>query len=65
MLAADKHIITMNSQLCHVLRRPNLQDLRRLRVYKQLVQAKFYNQMNVQIYMDNHERKMFSVMSSP
>jgi hypothetical protein len=62
--AANKHIITINSQRCHVLRRPNLQDLRRLRVYKQLVQAKFYNQMNVQIYMNNHERQMCSAMSS-
>jgi hypothetical protein len=32
--ATDKHIITMNLQWRHVLRRPNLQDLRRLKVYK-------------------------------
>jgi hypothetical protein len=41
--AADKHIITMNLERRHVLRRPKLQDLRRLKFTKQLVQAKHYN----------------------
>jgi hypothetical protein len=57
--ATDKHFIAMNSQWHHVLRRPNLQDLRRLKFTKQLVQAKHYNWMNVQIYTNNHEGWMF------
>jgi hypothetical protein len=34
--AANKHPIPMNSQWHHVLRRPSLQDLRRLKFTKQL-----------------------------
>jgi hypothetical protein len=34
--AANKHPIPMNSQWHHVLRRPSLQDLRRLKFSKQL-----------------------------
>jgi hypothetical protein len=39
-LTTHKHVIAMNPQWHHVLRRPNLQDLRRLKFTKQLVQAK-------------------------
>jgi hypothetical protein len=40
----DKHFVAMNLHRRHVLRRPNMQDLRRLKVYKkQLVQTKHYN----------------------
>jgi hypothetical protein len=49
----------MNSQWHHILCRPNLQDVRRLKFTKQLVQAKRYNLMNLQIYMNSHEGQMF------
>jgi hypothetical protein len=32
--ATDEHFVSMNSQRHHVLRRPNLQDLRRLKFTK-------------------------------
>jgi hypothetical protein len=49
----------MNSQRPHILRRPNLQDLRKLKFTEQLVQPKCYNYMNLQIYMNNHDGQMF------
>jgi hypothetical protein len=55
----EKHITTMNSQWHHILHRPNLQDLRRLKFTKQLVHAKRYNLMNLQIYTNSHEGQMF------
>jgi hypothetical protein len=38
--ATDKHFFAMNPQWHHVLRRPNSQDLRRIKFTKKLVQAK-------------------------
>jgi hypothetical protein len=49
----------MNSQGCHILRRPNLQDLRRLKFTKQFVQTRHYNQINVQVYKNSHEGRTF------
>jgi hypothetical protein len=49
----------MNSQGCHILRRPNLQDLRRLKFTKQFVQTRHYNQINVQVSTNNHKGRTF------
>jgi hypothetical protein len=57
--ATNKHFVTMNSQGRHILRRPNLQDPRRLKFTKQLVHAKHYNQINVQVYTNSHEGRTF------
>jgi hypothetical protein len=49
----------MNSQGRHILRRPNLQDLRRLKFTKQFVQTRHHNQINVQVYKNSHEGRTF------
>jgi hypothetical protein len=43
--ATNKRFVMMNSQGHHILRWPNLQDLRRLKFTKQLVQTRDYNQI--------------------
>jgi hypothetical protein len=48
----------MNSQRHHILRRPNLQDLRRLKFTRQLVQTKYYSLMNLHMYTNSHEGQM-------
>jgi hypothetical protein len=55
----DKHVSTMNSQRHHILRRPNLQDLRRLKFTRQLVQTKYYNLMNLHMYTMATKGKCF------
>jgi hypothetical protein len=44
----NEHTISMNSQRQDVLRRPSLQDLRRLKYTKQLFREVYRNYMNVQ-----------------
>jgi hypothetical protein len=57
--ATDKHIIAMNPQWNHVLRRPNLQDLRRLKFTKTTCSGKNYNWANVQIYTNSYVGRTF------
>jgi hypothetical protein len=54
--ATEKHIIMMNSQQHHVLRRPNLQVLRRLKVYKTTCSGKI-QQLNECINIHEQPRK--------
>jgi hypothetical protein len=60
----DEHVSMMNSQWHHILRRPTLQDLRRLKFTRQLVQTKHYNLTNLHIYIDRHEGQMFRQYSA-
>jgi hypothetical protein len=48
----------MNSQWHHILHRPNLQDLRRLKFTRQLVHTKYYNLMNLHMYRNGHEGQL-------
>jgi hypothetical protein len=56
----DKHISTMNPRWQHILRRPNLQDLRRLKFTKtKCFRQMQRNLMNLHIYTNRHEGQMF------
>jgi hypothetical protein len=55
----DKHVSMMNSQRHHILRRPNLQDLRRLKFTRQSVQKKYYSLTKLQMYTRATKGKCF------
>jgi hypothetical protein len=55
----DNHVSTMNSQWHHILRRPNLPDLRRLKFTRQFVQKKCYNLTKLQMYTRATKGKCF------
>jgi hypothetical protein len=55
----DKHFFAMNPQWHHVLRRRNSQDLRKIKFTKKTCLGESYNFMNIQMYMNGHERRTF------
>jgi hypothetical protein len=57
--AADNHIPTMNPQRQHILRRPNLQDLRKLKFTRQIVQIKYHRPMNLHICTNHLNGEVF------
>jgi hypothetical protein len=61
--ATDKHVSAMNSQRHHILRRPNLQDLRRLKFTRQLIQTKFRSLTKLQMYTRATKGKFSSMIS--
>jgi hypothetical protein len=61
--ATDNHITAMNPHWQHILRRPNLQDLRKLKFTRQVVQTKLYNPMNLHI-QKLHQTTSLSAISA-
>jgi hypothetical protein len=59
----DKHVSAMNSQRHHILCRPNLQDLCRLKFTRQLVQTKFHSITKLQMYTRATKGKFSSMIS--
>jgi hypothetical protein len=53
---------TVNSQRYHVLRKPTLQDLRRLKFTTQLFRERS-QAMNLQIFLQRHQKKRFEHFS--
>jgi hypothetical protein len=53
----------MNSQRHHILRRPNLQDLRRLKFTRQTIQTKFRSLTKLQMYTRATKGKFSSMIS--
>jgi hypothetical protein len=59
----DNHITAMNPRWQHILRKPNFQDLHRLKFTRQVVQTKLYNPMNLHIHK-LHQTTSLSAISA-
>jgi hypothetical protein len=57
--AAGNYVSMMNPRWQHILRRPNLQDLRRLKFTRQVVQTKSHNPVNLHVYTNHHKGQVF------
>jgi hypothetical protein len=57
----DKHIPTMNSQGQHILRRPNFQDLRRLKFTRKNSSEKGPKPTNLQVLHKSPQRASFGI----
>jgi hypothetical protein len=55
----NNHIPTMNPQRQHILRMPNLQDLRRLKFTGQIVQIKYHRPTNLHICTNRLNGQVF------
>jgi hypothetical protein len=57
--ATDNHIPTMNPCWQHILRKPNLQNLRSLKFTRQIVQTQYHNPTNLHIYTNCIKEQVF------